>query len=146
MILKMKNVANYVSVSYPGRKSKFFKVTGQIQHHFDYYVEDLSNSKVKSLIKFDSNKFNLYGSDEIYQIALADRKFMTTVIQIQEQELFRADKVIQTREAELMKLRNSWWERNKVAVGIGVGILGGMGLTLAAGIIWAQIEEEKVTQ
>jgi len=82
--------------------------------------------------------------DEIYQIAQVDRKFMTTVVQIEEQELYRSQKMIELREAELKELRDSWWERNKLMVGIGVGILGGAGLTLAAGVIWAQIEEEKV--
>jgi hypothetical protein len=79
--------------------------------------------------------------DEVYRLALADRKYALSVIQIQEQELYRADKLIDVREKQLKEIRDSWWERNKVWVGVGVGLLGGVGVSLAAGTVWSRIEK-----
>ena len=79
--------------------------------------------------------------DEVYRLALANQKFTLSVIQIQEQELYRADKMIDVKERQLAEIRDSWWERNKVWVGVGVGLLGGVGLSLAAGTVWSKIEK-----
>jgi hypothetical protein len=79
--------------------------------------------------------------DEIYQLAIADRKFALNIIQVQERQLYRADAIIDQKEAELRAIRDDWWEKNKLQVGIGVGLLLGVGLSLLTGKVWAEIEE-----
>lgn len=79
--------------------------------------------------------------DEIYGLANSNTKYLTSIVMIQEKELYRADSVIAAREKELDEIRNSWWDRNKVWVGIGIGIVGGVGLSLGAATAWAEIDE-----
>jgi len=81
--------------------------------------------------------------DEVYQLAIADRKYMLNIVQIQEQQLYRADAIIDQKEAELKAIRDDWWEKNKLQVGIGVGLVLGVGLSLLTGKIWAEIEEDQ---
>jgi hypothetical protein len=79
--------------------------------------------------------------DEVYRLALADRKYMLSVIEIQEKQLYRADAIIDQKEAQLREIRDDWWQKNKLQVGIVVGLVAGVGLSLATGAIWAKIEE-----
>ena len=95
----------------------------------------LSDTKAEAAAKLRINY------DEMYQLALVDRKFLVTVIEIQEKELYRADQIIDYKERQLIKLRDSWWERNKLPIGIAIGVVVGAGLTLATGKIWSLIEE-----
>ena len=44
--------------------------------------------------------------DEVYRLAIADRKYMLTVIEIQEKELYRADQIIDYKEAQLREIRD----------------------------------------
>lgn len=80
--------------------------------------------------------------DEVYRLAITDRKYFLSVIEIQERELYRGDQVIQEKENQLKKIRDSWWERNKVSVGITIGIISGVALSLATGKVWSMIEEK----
>lgn len=69
--------------------------------------------------------------DELHSTALANNKYFLTVIEIQGRELYRADEVVKRKDIELDKLRNSWWQRNKVWVGISLGLIGGVAICLA---------------
>jgi len=81
--------------------------------------------------------------DEVYRLAIADRKYMLTVIEIQEKELYRADQIIDYKEKQLREIRDDWWQRNKLAVGIGIGVAIGAGIVLGTGAVWAKIEEDQ---
>lgn len=76
--------------------------------------------------------------DELYRLAESDRKYLLTVVEIQEGTLQLGDKRIEKLEGELAEIRNSWWENNKMEVGIAVGIVVGVAVTAGAGVIWAE--------
>jgi hypothetical protein len=82
--------------------------------------------------------------DEVYRLAESNHKYMVSVIQIQEQELQRGDEMLKQKNAELRRLRDSWWQRNKLSVGISIGLVVGVGVALGAGAVWAEVEENKV--
>jgi len=69
--------------------------------------------------------------DELYALSVANNKFFLTVIEIQGRELYRADRVLLYKDNVIDRLRNSWWQRNKVWIGITVGIIGGVAICLA---------------
>lgn len=81
--------------------------------------------------------------DEVYRLAVTDRKYMLTVITILEDGVQRADKIIVQKNEKIDELQNDWWQRNKLQVGLGIGIVVGVGLSLATGFVWAEIEEDK---
>lgn len=81
--------------------------------------------------------------DEVYRLAIADRKYMLAIIEIQEGLLYKADQTIDYKEKQLKDIRDDWWQKNKLQVGIVTGVLLGVGLTLATGAIWAKIEEDQ---
>lgn len=83
--------------------------------------------------------------DELYSVAQANNKFLLTVIEIQGRELYRADEVVKRKDEELDRLRNSWWQRNKVWIGIGAGILVGAAICLATERAVLEIREASDT-
>lgn len=80
--------------------------------------------------------------DEVYQLALTNKKALLTIIKIQEQELMRADETIDQKEEALQKIRDSWWVQHKLSIGIITGVVLGVAGTVAAGSIWAAIDNE----
>lgn len=78
--------------------------------------------------------------DELYKLSESNRRYLLSIVHIQEEEMQRADVIIARREAELQEIRDSWWERNKVFVGIGVGVVLGVGVTIGAGKILVEME------
>jgi hypothetical protein len=80
--------------------------------------------------------------DEVYQLAASNQRALKTVVAIQENELMRADKVIDQKEAQLREIRDSWWEKHKLSVGIVAGVIIGIGGTVAVGKVWAEIDKE----
>lgn len=78
--------------------------------------------------------------DEVYQLNLANNKYTLFVIGVQEQELYRADQILDQKEAVIKKIRDSWWQRNKFTIGVVTGVVLGVGLSVATGIIWAKID------
>ena len=78
--------------------------------------------------------------DELYKLSESNKKYLLSIVHIQEEEMRRADAIIARREAELQEIRDSWWERNKVFVGIGVGVVLGVGITYGTGKLWAEME------
>jgi len=78
--------------------------------------------------------------DELYKLTESNKKYLLSIVHIQEEEMQRADAIIARREAELQEIRNSWWERNKVFVGLGIGVVVGIGITVGAGKVWAELE------
>jgi len=79
--------------------------------------------------------------DELHSTALANNKFFLTVIEIQGRELHRADEVILRKDQEIDKLRNSWWQRNKVWVGVSLGLIGGIVVCLATERLVLEVQE-----
>ena len=57
--------------------------------------------------------------DELHAIATANHKFMEVVLKTGDQQLEAADK----KNALLRSKLDSWWNRNKVAVGVVLGIV-----------------------
>jgi len=80
--------------------------------------------------------------DEVYWLAESNRKALLTIVTIQEQELMRADEKVKKQNETLHELRDSWWSRNKLTVGVFTGLIVGIGLTAGAGSVWAKIDEE----
>ena len=80
--------------------------------------------------------------DEIYRLSDVNRRYLISVIEIQEQELYRADKIIDEKEAALRKIRDSWWARHKMTMGVVIGVVCGMAGTVAAGGVWAAMDKE----
>ena len=81
--------------------------------------------------------------DEVYQLALTNRKALLAVIQIQERELMNADKTIDQKEAALQRIRDSWWQQHKLTVGVVAGVVLGIAGTVAAGNIWAAMDSKE---
>lgn len=79
--------------------------------------------------------------DEVYRLAGSDRKYLLSVLEIQEKGLYRGDQIIDQKEAQLQKIRDSWWQRNKLGVGIGTGLILGIVVSVVTGKVWAEIEE-----
>lgn len=69
--------------------------------------------------------------DETYRLASSNHKYLLALITIQEKELYRADRVVAQKRVEIKKLRDSWWQRNKLWVGIGGGLFAGILVCLA---------------
>lgn len=80
--------------------------------------------------------------DKIFQLALVDRRYLISIVEIQEKELYRADQIIDYKESQLKKIRDSWWARNKLSMGIALGLCIGAALAFGAGKVWAAIEED----
>jgi len=78
--------------------------------------------------------------DELYRMSDAQIRYLLAVIEIQEKELYRGDQIIDWKEAQLQEIRDSWWERNKLGVGLTLGIVGGIVVSLATGKVWSRIE------
>jgi len=81
--------------------------------------------------------------DALYGLSVANQKFGVVVVEIQEKQLYRADLIVEKKDEQLDKATNSWWARNKGPVGLAIGIVVGVAITVAAGRIWAAIEEEQ---
>ena len=81
--------------------------------------------------------------DEVYQLNLAHNKYMLFVIGVQEQELYRADQIIDQKEATIRKIRDSWWQQNKLIVGTVMGVVLGIGISITTGIVWSKIDDDK---
>jgi len=81
--------------------------------------------------------------DEVYSLASSDRKYLLSVIEIQERELHRGDQVIRQREEQLWEIQNSWWERNKITASVMLGLVLGVGLAVATGKVWALVDEKE---
>jgi hypothetical protein len=79
--------------------------------------------------------------DELYRLAESDRKYLMTVVEIQEKTLQLGDQRIRRLEGELSEIRNSWWNNNKMEVGIVVGVVLGIAVTAGTGAIWVKIKE-----
>jgi hypothetical protein len=80
--------------------------------------------------------------DEVYRLSEVNRRYLLSVIEIQEQELYRADNIIDQKEAALKKIRDSWWARHKLSVGIVAGVLVGASFAIGAGAVWAKVDGE----
>lgn len=80
--------------------------------------------------------------DEVYRLSEVNRRYLLSVIEIQEQELYRADNIIDQKETALKKIRDSWWARHKLSVGIVAGVLVGASFTIGAGAVWAKVDGE----
>jgi hypothetical protein len=80
--------------------------------------------------------------DEVYWLAVKSRIFLLGVIRMQEQGLQKSDRRIKELEADLHELRDSWWARNKLVVGIGTGIVLGVVLSLSAGKVWSEMDRD----
>jgi hypothetical protein len=80
--------------------------------------------------------------DEVYQLALSNKKALLTIIQIQERELMSADKTIDQKEKALREIRDSWWAKHKLTVGVVTGVVLGIAGTVAAGRVWAAIDDD----
>lgn len=80
--------------------------------------------------------------DEIYGLAGSNTKYLTSLVTIQEKELFRAESMIKSKEEQLKEIRDSWWERNKAWVGLGAGLIVGAGACLLTGKVWSEIEKD----
>lgn len=63
--------------------------------------------------------------DELYRIAEINRRFINVVIKVSDDALRKAD--IEVRR--LRALRNSWWSRNKLSIGLVGGFVIGIGVT-----------------
>ncbi len=78
--------------------------------------------------------------DEVYRLLLSDHSMMLAVVTIQEQELYRADAALKAERSAHNRLKNSWWHRHKLAIGITTGLIVGVGLSLGAGKIWSRMD------
>lgn len=97
-------------------------------------------------VLFDENKTMAAASlrisyDEVYNLALANRKSSLVVIRIQEEELARADKALQAKEDQLKKIRDSWWANHKMVVGIFTGVVLGASFAIGSGVVWSKIKD-----
>jgi len=81
--------------------------------------------------------------DELYRNCRADHKALMALVMIQEKALYRGDQIIDRKEADLRRIRDSWWQKNKLSIGIGTGIVLGIVATLLTGKVWAEIEEDQ---
>lgn len=69
--------------------------------------------------------------DETYRLASSNHRYMLALVTIQEKELYRADRIVAQKNLEIKKLRDSWWQRNKLWVGISGGLFAGILVCLA---------------
>ena len=81
--------------------------------------------------------------DEIYRLNAIHSKYLLSILSIQEQELYRADLIIDQKESELRKIRNSWWHKNKLQVGVFSGIIVGASFVLLSGKVWLEVEASR---
>jgi hypothetical protein len=63
--------------------------------------------------------------DELYKIAEINRRFVNVVIKVSDDALRKADAKVR----RLRALRNSWWSRNKLSIGLVGGFVIGIGVT-----------------
>jgi len=78
--------------------------------------------------------------DEVYQLNLSYSKYMMYIIGVQHNFLKKTDLTIKSKNNQINKLQNSWWSKNKFAVGVLGGIIIGSGIVLLSGKIWSNID------
>jgi len=78
--------------------------------------------------------------DEVYQLNLSYSKYMIYIIGVQHDFLKKTDLIIKAKNNQINKLQNSWWAKNKFAVGVLGGIVIGSGIVLLSGKIWSEID------
>lgn len=109
-------------------------------------IEEGEVSPIDGIVITEDKAFSAAGLrtdyDELYQLHLTDNKVLIHVIRSQEQELFRGDQIIAKKDDELDRLRNSWWQRNKLSIGIASGVVIGAIIVLAGGRVWAEIDDK----
>ncbi len=98
------------------------------------HVEKGKEAKIGGLI-FPTKKAMEYAKlkiryEELYSIATVNKKLATTTVDIANKKINEADKEID----RLRGKQDSWWNRNKVVI----GVLGGftVGVTLSGVIVW----------
>jgi len=80
--------------------------------------------------------------DEVYFDAQSNRKYFLTVVGTQEKELYRADQIIDKKDKKIDELQSDWWAQNKFDVGVGIGIVAGVAMSVLVGYVWSEIENQ----
>lgn len=81
--------------------------------------------------------------DDLYRIALLQREASKIALDIADDELAKADADIDAKDAIVSELRDSWWARHKLSVGIAVGVALGVACSFTAGAVWGSMEEAR---
>lgn len=81
--------------------------------------------------------------DELYGVTASNRKYLLSVLAIEEQGLQKSDTEIARLRGDLKEIRDSWWARHKLSVGIGLGLVIGIAGTIATGYAWSAIDDKE---
>jgi len=77
--------------------------------------------------------------DELYQLSEINNSTCEITADILRQGIADADAEIQSRDEILRKLRDSWWEKHKLTVGIITGVFLGASGSFFAATLWGKV-------